>query len=83
MSNVPALLSAVGKASSSDSKSLFKDACCRCYVTESGWWNALFMKELHVLIRSNTMLLRSTSTVSVIPEVFFENVLEMWNKKFA
>jgi len=65
MINVPALLSAFGKASSSDSKTLFKDACCRRYVTESSRWNALFMKELHVLTRCNTMLLRSTSTANV------------------
>ena len=57
------------KQAAATQKTLLKDACCRLYVTESGRWNALFMKELHVLTRSNTMLLRSTSTASVISEV--------------
>jgi len=57
------------KQAAATQKALLKDACCRLYVTERVTWNALFMKELHVLTRSNTMLLRSTSTASVISEV--------------
>ena len=57
------------KQAAATQKALLKDACCRLYVTEKVRWNALFMKELHVLTRSNTMLLRSTSTASVISEV--------------